>query len=126
MIFHGALTKGYGAIGAGGRGRPLYAHRVAYELMIGPIPAGYDIDHLCREPRCCNPAHLEAVPHRENILRGNTWGAKNAAKTECMHGHPFDAENTYIWHGQRKCKQCQRDRQRGYYRAKRATAEESS
>jgi hypothetical protein len=118
-IFRGALTKGYGAIGGGGRhGGPRYAHRVAYEELVGPIPDGLHIDHLCREPRCCNPMHLEPVPHGENILRGNTWAAKNAAKTHCVNGHAFDEANTDIWHGQRKCKQCNRDRQRGYYRAK--------
>jgi hypothetical protein len=118
-IFYGALTKGYGEIGTGGhRGRPAYAHRVAYESFVGPIPAGYHIDHLCREPRCCNPQHLEPVPHGENILRGSTFSARNKAKTHCVNGHAFDDENTYTWHGQRKCKQCQRDRQRRYHAAK--------
>ncbi len=87
--------------------RPVLAHRVAYEIYKGPIPAGLTLDHLCRNPGCVNPGHLEAVTHRENMLRGNTIGARNAAKTHCIRGHPFDVENTYINKtGQRVCRAC--------------------
>lgn len=59
---------GYGRFALG---RPSQlAHRVSYELYVGPVPAGYDLDHLCRNPRCINPSHLEPVPHVENIRRG--------------------------------------------------------
>src|SRR6266496_2265386 len=63
---------GYGRIGLGGRGAlvRVRAHRFAYELLIGPIPDGLQIDHLCRVRHCVNPAHLEPVTQRENILRG--------------------------------------------------------
>ena len=74
----------------------IQAHRVAYELVKGKIPAGLELDHLCRNRICCNPAHLEAVTGRENSLRGVSPWAKNACATHCPRGHPYDAENTYV------------------------------
>lgn len=68
-------------------------HRYAYEAMVGSIPPGLTIDHLCRVRNCVNPAHLEAVTSQVNILRGNTLAAANAAKTECPQGHPLIDEN---------------------------------
>ena len=66
---------GYGTIGRGGRGGgTASAHRVAYELWFGAIPAGLDIDHLCRRPACCNPFHLEAVTRSVNLRRGKHGG----------------------------------------------------
>ncbi len=109
----GALTVGYGTIAAGGgRGRTLYAHRISYELASGEIPTGMQVDHLCRNPRCVNPRHLEVVTQRENILRGMGATAKHAAKTECIRGHPFDLLNTY-WdtRGYRCCRECRQIRQ---------------
>lgn len=79
-------------------GRNVLAHRFAYELCIGPIPDGATIDHVrargCRFTDCVNPAHLEPVTMRENLLRGDTFQAANAAKTHCIHGHEFTPENT--------------------------------
>jgi hypothetical protein len=77
-IFSGALShNGYGQIGVGRLGGTKRAkrrtHRVMYEHEVGPIPVGYQIDHLCRVRACCNPAHLEAVPQAENIRR--QWAA---------------------------------------------------
>lgn len=71
-LWQGALnTKGYAVLSVGGRGgRRHYAHRLSYEIHVGPIPAGLQIDHLCRVRRCVNPAHLEPVTNRENVLRG--------------------------------------------------------
>ncbi len=71
-LWKGGMTRGYGvyAVWRGNRYRNTRAHRVAYELTIGFIPVGLEIDHLCRVRNCVNPAHLEAVTHRENILRG--------------------------------------------------------
>jgi hypothetical protein len=71
-LWTGAVNSaGYGVIGLGrkdqGNG---YVHRVAYEHFVGPIPAGLVIDHLCRNPRCCEPSHLEPVTNRTNVLRG--------------------------------------------------------
>jgi len=83
---------GYGMVHWKGK-RPV-VHRVAYELLVGPIPDGLTLDHLCRNPGCCNPAHLEPVTMRENILRGTQIAAQNAAKTHCKRGHPFDEANT--------------------------------
>ncbi len=72
-----------------------YPHRVAYELMVGPIPKGLTIDHLCRNRACFNPQHLEAVSLRENIMRSPTaLAAINARRTNCKRGHLFDGKNT--------------------------------
>lgn len=93
------------------KGRQRGAHRVVYELLVGAIPAGLQIDHLCRVPRCVNPGHLEPVTQRENILRSRSYTARNAKATHCIHGHPFDAENTYIKpNGNRDCRACARRR----------------
>lgn len=70
--------EGYGRIGAGRRGSAtLHAHRVAWELLVGPVPAHLELDHLCRNPRCVNPDHLEPVSRTENIRRGQ-WKQRNA------------------------------------------------
>jgi hypothetical protein len=98
--------------------RPMLAHRVAYELFVGPIPEGLNLDHLCRVRRCVNPAHLEPVTQRENVMRGISVTAKNAAVTHCHQGHPFDDANTYRNNGKRQCRICQRRREKAS-RAKR-------
>lgn len=96
---------GYGIIQAGGRARK--AHRLAYEMLVGPIPAGLILDHLCRNRSCVNPAHLEVVTNRENVLRGVGPTAANAAKTHCVRGHAFTPENTIRRRGtQRDCRAC--------------------
>ena len=85
------------------------AHRFAYEEIVGPIPEGLILDHLCRNRSCVNPAHLEPVTNKENVLRGEGIAAKNAVKTHCKHGHEFTEENTYItYRGDRSCRTCQR------------------
>jgi hypothetical protein len=104
-------TAGYGRIRVDRRG--MQAHRVAYEMHVGPIPEGLQLDHLCRVRRCVNPAHLEPVTQRENIMRGNSVSAVHAAKTHCIHGHPFDGENTRLGpNGKRVCRACHRDNER--------------
>ncbi len=87
------MPAGYGRVWDGEK--DTLAHRVAYELFVGPISAGLQIDHLCRVTSCVNPSHLEAVTCRENLLRGDTTTARNAKKTHCIHGHEFTAANTY-------------------------------
>ena len=75
-------TTGYGRFHAQ-VGHMAYAHRFAYELLVGPIPDGYDIDHLCRVRECVNPRHLEPVTRRENLMRGETLTAAHAAGRYC-------------------------------------------
>ncbi len=104
---------GYGQISLNSRLRP--AHRLAYELMIGPIPDGLTIDHLCRFPSCVNPTHLEPVTMRENLMRGEGTSARNARKTTCLRGHPFDAITP---DGRRECRTCHRDQKRAEYALK--------
>lgn len=106
-LWTGALVKGYGRTAWQGEQRP--AHRLAYELAIGPIPDGLVVDHLCRVPACVNPSHLEPVTQRENTLRGETIPARNAAKTHCRWGHPLSGENLKMKAGKwRQCRECHR------------------
>ena len=91
----------------------LTVHRVAYEAAVGPIPEGLQLDHLCRNTLCTNPAHLEPVTCRENLLRGNTLQAANAAKTHCPYGHPYAGENLRVRRLKsgglgRSCRECAR------------------
>jgi hypothetical protein len=92
-------------------GKVLLAHRVSYELVKGPIPEGLHLDHLCRTPLCVNPDHLEPVTHRENLLRGNTFAARNAAKTHCVQGHELTPDNLYLRKDRigRMCMTCRRN-----------------
>lgn len=99
-------TTGYGGFWNGSK--LARAHRWSYERFVGPIPEGLHIDHLCRNHRCVNPAHLEPVTNRENALRGMSRNAQNARKTHCQKGHPFSGENLQInCNGNRVCRQCQ-------------------
>jgi hypothetical protein len=102
-------SKGYGNFSRDGKDAKAY--RVSYELLVGPIPPGRDLDHLCRNRACVNPAHLEPVSRRENILRGIGPSAQRAKQTHCVHGHPFDGENTMYLVGKngqkhRRCRAC--------------------
>jgi hypothetical protein len=97
-------------------GRQAMAHRVVYEVMVGAIPDGMELDHLCRNPPCVNPDHLEPVTHGENMRRGliqQRSAEARLAKTHCPHGHLYDYENTYHFitsSGQsgRGCRICRR------------------
>lgn len=111
-IWQGSGRKGYGRISAGRRGDGmLSAHRVAYEIVKGPIPEGLEPDHLCRNRACINPAHLEVMTHRENVLRGEGPTAGYARQTHCKRGHEFTAENTSHENGSRICRPCRRARE---------------
>jgi HNH endonuclease len=111
-------AQGYGHMRVGRTMR--YAHRVYYERYCGPIPAGLQLDHLCRNPTCVNPAHLEPVTPRENALRGNTIAARRKAQTHCVRGHPFDEVNTIRRGNGRACRECQRQAVRESQRRRRA------
>lgn len=113
---------GYGYISVGRR-KNAPAHRVSYAINVGAIPNGLHIDHLCRVRHCVNPAHLEPVTCKENIIRGHVArGTRNPKvrtglpqcqqRTHCKHGHPFDPVNTY-WYRRsatgyltRSCRTC--------------------
>jgi hypothetical protein len=107
--WRGALTPQDGGHFRGAfrvNGRLQKAHRVAYELVVGPIPDGLQIDHLCRNPQCVNPAHLEPVTGAENTRRADPNAPRRAA-THCQRGHPFDEANTYRRpDGSRTCLAC--------------------
>lgn len=105
-------VDGYGQISY--KGRLWRVHRLAYILLVGPIPEGMQIDHVrargCITRACWNTFHLEAVTNRENTLRGDGAPAVNILKTHCAHGHPFSGENLYIKpSGERCCRTCRRE-----------------
>lgn len=89
-----------------GKWKARRAHIVAYELTVGPVPEGLDLDHLCRVRLCVNPEHLEPVTRRVNLLRGGTIPAMRAAQTHCVNGHEFTQENTAYWSNCRNCRTC--------------------
>jgi hypothetical protein len=96
-------------------------HVAVWEILKGKIKEGLQLDHLCRNPRCVNPKHLEPVTPRVNTLRSLAPSAFNSRKTKCLLGHPFNRENTYRYRGYRACKICRRrqlreSRQRKLYR----------
>jgi hypothetical protein len=95
-------------------GRNIYIHRFCYEFFGGVIPAGQQLDHLCRTRCCCNPLHLELVTPKQNINRGRRF---NAEKTHCKRGHEFTPESTYInpGNGSRHCRICDKERMRVYW-----------
>lgn len=102
-IWTRSCIRGYGQFYLDGRNRK--AHRIAYELLVGPVPDGLVLDHLCRVTRCVNPEHLEPVTVAENNRRSSL------AKTGCHRGHPYDDANTYIFRGARACRRCRAEAQ---------------
>ncbi|WP_396653538.1 HNH endonuclease signature motif containing protein [Microbacterium sp. WCS2018Hpa-9] len=104
----GRNAAGYGQFRVAGAGvSPAHAHRVSYEILVGNIPDGLQLDHLCRNRGCVNPHHLEPVSGRVNTLRGVGPTAINAARTHCKRGHEFTPENTIIHPLGRNCRKCQ-------------------
>lgn len=98
-----------------GRWRPTVAHRVSYELFVGPIPDGLHVDHLCRNRGCVRPDHLEPVTQQENMHRGQAPSAISYRENRCQRGHEYTPENTIIkpsQPGKRECRECTRARDR--------------
>lgn len=109
---------GYGRFGMDGE--VVLAHRVAYEMLVGPIPDGLSLDHLCRNRGCVRPDHLEPVTAAENVLRGTGWAGRNARKTHCPRSHPLAGDNLMRnRHSQRLCRECARERNHAAYWANR-------
>lgn len=106
-----ATVNGYVQVQPGGRaGRKTYRHRVVYEILVGPIPEGYEIDHLCRNRACYNPGHMEVVTHEENMQRMPPHAGWFARQSHCKYGHEFD-----YWNGfQNVCKACNREKTARY------------
>lgn len=101
------VRGGYGRYIVALGSKPIPAHRVSYQLTFGEIPKNLVIDHLCRNPKCVNPEHLEAVTQQINILRGVSPAHFNALKTHCKRGHEFNEENTiYRSNSNRKTRDC--------------------
>ena len=124
-IWMGSVDKtGYGVLPVkkNGKGRKVWAHRLAYELYVGLIPEGFEIDHLCRNRRCVNPGHLEPVTRLENVRRGAK--SRNSPvfvrKAYCKHGHPLVPGNVYLnGRGNPGCKICREEQARRRYLASR-------
>jgi hypothetical protein len=125
-LWTGPVVMTYGHLLLTGQVRVL-AHRYSYELLVGSIPDGLELDHTCHDPKTCqppcphrlcvNPAHLEPVTRAENNRRSGGLGTVNAAKTHCPHGHPYDEVNTRYGKNKqgrlsRWCRTCQRLRGR--------------
>lgn len=87
-------------------GRRVHAHRWAWEELHGPILNDLEIDHVCRNPLCVRPDHLDLVTHQENVRRALPY-RRDMKRTHCvLRGHEFTEENTYIWGNNRSCKKC--------------------
>lgn len=105
--------KGYGQFSVGPKSQNTMpkAHRISYEMLVGPIPEGLHIDHLCRNRKCVNPAHLEPVTAAENNKRASR------SKSQCWRGHEFSPENIIVGRGgTRECCACRNERKRQYRR----------
>jgi hypothetical protein len=106
-------SGGYGYFSINGKMRE--AHRVSYELFVGPLDPSLTLDHLCHRRSCVNPKHLEQVTQKENSLRGNTINRHNHGKTSCPQGHDYNKLNTYVCpKGQRHCRICGRAANKRY------------
>jgi len=112
----------------GGYGKAKYedgrrggAHRAVYTYLVGPIPDGLQLDHLCRNPICVNPDHLEPVTQIENRRR-----SEPCQRTHCPQGHPYEGHNLLVYNGGRKCRTCREEKTRERRRLKRLAASEAS
>lgn len=95
------------------------AHDLVYEILVHRVPDNLELDHLCRIRRCVNTACLDEVPHRINVLRGDTLAASEVLRTECPLGHSYTEANTYVDKaGRRHCRECQRRRGADWYQTR--------
>lgn len=114
-LWQHCTSHGYGSFVVDGK--KIRAHRYSYERLVGPIPDGLTLDHLCHVKACVNPAHLEPVTQGENVLRGIGCVAQNARKTHCGNGHLLEGDNLLPYdrsRGRRMCKTCRNANQRLY------------
>lgn len=124
-LWMGSTLRGYARFRLDGH--LIQAHRASYILHVGPIPDGYQVDHMCHDPRLCalkedcphrrclNPSHLAAVPGAENLMRSSAPSAVNKTKTHCKRGHPFEGENLVIQRtGKRNCRTCMSEANRAH------------
>ena len=109
-LWTGHLSGGYGRIRV--NGTRVQVHRLAYEMLVGPIADGLQLDHLCRDHRCVNPEHLEPVTPRVNYLRGVSPMAEQARQIRCKRGHPLTGANVKRRGNKRECRACALDAQR--------------
>ena len=119
----GAMTSSgnYGCFALKDEKRGWYrtsAHRVSFVHWRGAIPNGLHLDHLCRQPSCVNPFHLDPVTNRENSRRGNA-GLYLRSRTHCPRGHAYDDSNTYVWGRMRYCRACHLEHSRASYKRRR-------
>lgn len=108
----GRDEKGYGKFRAASSQNHMGAHVFSWKTLVGPIPDGLELDHLCRNPPCVNPDHLEPVTHAENVRRGvvaHVLRARAAKITHCPRGHAYAGENLVIDGNARKCRKCKND-----------------
>lgn len=124
-LWTAATVNGYGRVSHNGRSSAL-AHRVVYEIIKGPVPVGFQLDHLYRVPCCVNPDHMEPVTHAENVWRGSS-GNRERDRTHCPRGHPYSPENTRVTkQGWRNCRVCEREVYQLRHKAKRASEKPES
>jgi 5-methylcytosine-specific restriction endonuclease McrA len=125
-VWEGSRREGYSQMHSAGR--PVAAHKWAYERFIGPVPAGLQLYHSCLNRGCVNPYHLEPLPPREITKRGKTpelSRARNLTKTHCPKGHPYSGDNLVTRKSgkNRQCSQCRRDQWRAQNRQRHTQAE---
>lgn len=117
----GLDSDGYAQARFNGRSR--LVHIITYERAHGPVPDGLELDHLCRVRHCVRPSHLEAVTHRENVLRGEGVAALAAQATHCPSGHPYEGRNLLVFaDGKRRCRACRNARDAAWKRKARQEA----
>jgi hypothetical protein len=129
LVWTGGQARGYGKITIPRDGedwanglRTTTAHIVAWELEHGPVPAGFQIDHLCRNPLCCDVTHLRLLDPVVNVMIGNGPPALNARKVVCSRGHDDWKSYEYRGHTWRQCRTCAREHVRAYRQRRRVGA----